>query len=1349
MTHLSMISLSSNNGHHGHGGTLSATSINLIGPISGVVGVASSAFTVTANGTLASNVVVTPSDGGAGGTFSPTSLTLTSGSTSGTFSYTAANSGAKSISITNNTSLANGGSPISYSASSSAATAVVLSGPTSGTTGSASSNFTVAANGTLSGTVTVTPSDGGDGGTFAPTTITLNPSTASGTFAYTAATDGSHSVSVTNNGGLTNSGTPISYTSNAAAEVAIAVSVSSSAGAGTYPYLVAVYPLHGDVPLGQTLTTPDDSSLRASILSTYDDGSAAVMVLAGNVTLAANQTKALVLQPTTPPGGTALTTSRITTLVSSVAVNFTGSYGGTATLSSFGSPERIWWANPQTICARYRLAAPTPGSTKLEAVIDIHAYADSARAFVEVVIENGKVTIGSATAPADATYTNMAVAVNGSNIATVSSPTTTTVRGVNIYQTATHQEFRAWYASGWVGGDPGIEVVHDITYLQRHPLFPFIDQPTSANFLADQNGFGYIPATMTYTPWTIAEQRPSMAAPGDDVSIGLFPRWDMQYIQTGNKHAANAVRVNALAALSYPINYRDSTTGVLPTLDQTNAAGVFRSSGLPELPYGSSTTSSYPYWEEEHPPAVGLVAFLTRPSPVFIEIAQKAAFFAFTWGRADGTFNKWWAGRSKAWAMRAISHAAFLTPTSLPSGGTRAASEVTDWRSAARDCVGRNVARLYSSWISAPLYANPLKAMWGGTPGYPDESWEEEPGNSGFDMSMWMHWWFASTMHRLDKSGLMASHAQASNLVAFVDWALTGPAKIVNDSSGGEWRFQGKLTTIGTNGHPSSTTTDVGDPGVYANFATAYSARRGTAPTLVGTFNYAFGNVQTSYVGWDAEIGPRTMADSYAIIFIEALATAAERGVAGASTAWNTVIANITNWSTWRSGLRTDPRAAHYPRSISGSNYVNPKWPTWRRAMTPCTWAKIGSTMDETANSQNIAALNPTALYNASPRRSPWYQIPGAETALGTTGAVEGFTALVDDWCGAAFNEATQELVVFGGGHNGYAGNEVISANLLVDSPVWRLERPPTGWKGSASEGITLSDRHEDLKLYSNGDPRSAHSYDEMTWANGSLYVMPSATFQEPTGVESTLPYRIFKFTPGTNPTVGTDASYGTWSLVATMPSNIIGVNYNSGSLVHDSKRNYLYCATGATRALQRYDLTNNVWLTASPTLLTDSDLRGIYIPQLDLVIYMNWFPSGRFTIYDPSTNTMYTPGALGTAPAPTRSGTVGSSTLEYHSAANWVPSLGSIVSWAEGGTGFHVLTPPVSGDPTTTAWTWGRLEASAANTVTPDPRNPNGDYGRFFYSAELHCLGVVTSTKANWPPGAPSSGQLNIFALP
>lgn len=77
-----------------------------------------------------------------------------------------------------------------------------LSGPSSGGYDVASSNFSVQAVGSFSSSTTITPHDGGNGGIFAPTSLTLTGSNV-GTFTYTPLKFGSFSITTTNNRSLT------------------------------------------------------------------------------------------------------------------------------------------------------------------------------------------------------------------------------------------------------------------------------------------------------------------------------------------------------------------------------------------------------------------------------------------------------------------------------------------------------------------------------------------------------------------------------------------------------------------------------------------------------------------------------------------------------------------------------------------------------------------------------------------------------------------------------------------------------------------------------------------------------------------------------------------------------------------------------------------------------------------------------------------------------------------------------------------------------------------------------------------------------------------------------------------
>jgi hypothetical protein len=113
--------------------------------------------------------------------------------------------------------------------SASVATTYALSGPSSGTVGVPSTNFTVQlpTGSTVIGIVTVTPSDGGAGGTFTPTSVGLTTAAPSATFTYTPVSAGAKTISVTNDGGLTNPAN-LTYT-------AVAVGLSDGDTIDTWP----------------------------------------------------------------------------------------------------------------------------------------------------------------------------------------------------------------------------------------------------------------------------------------------------------------------------------------------------------------------------------------------------------------------------------------------------------------------------------------------------------------------------------------------------------------------------------------------------------------------------------------------------------------------------------------------------------------------------------------------------------------------------------------------------------------------------------------------------------------------------------------------------------------------------------------------------------------------------------------------------------------------------------------------------------------------------------------------------------------------------------------------------------
>jgi hypothetical protein len=193
-----------------NGGTVAtagtATTYLLSGPDSGPIS-SPTTFTVALpiGTTVEVPVTVTPDDGGVPGTFSPATVALTSDMPSANFVYTPGSYGARTITVTNDSLLTDPGA-LAFTA---VATTYLLTGPSTGPTGVASTNFTVSlpVGGVVVATVIVTPTDALptlSAGTFTPTSVNLTTGAPSATFTYTPLAIGAKTISVTNNRGLTN-----------------------------------------------------------------------------------------------------------------------------------------------------------------------------------------------------------------------------------------------------------------------------------------------------------------------------------------------------------------------------------------------------------------------------------------------------------------------------------------------------------------------------------------------------------------------------------------------------------------------------------------------------------------------------------------------------------------------------------------------------------------------------------------------------------------------------------------------------------------------------------------------------------------------------------------------------------------------------------------------------------------------------------------------------------------------------------------------------------------------------------------------------------------------------------------
>lgn len=626
------------------------------------------------------------------------------------------------------------------------------------------------------------------------------------------------------------------------------------------PYTAAVFPSEGLVPAGKSIDSPDDSTARSAVVSRWPDGSAAVVVVAGETAVSPGASKQIRLRAAAV-GSNPLTSTRVGQLVSNVTVDCGGV--GAAVLQDFSTPSKVWWASERVICCRYRAAVGAHPT--LEAVIDIHAFS-SGRALVEVVVENSKMATASPVAPASVSYA-ASVSVNGVLVTTVQSA---------VGPGGTHQAFRAWYASAWIGGDPGIDVTQNAASMQSHPLFYRLWRPGGSMATYAQD---------SYRPWGVGRHPASnMGAGGDAAQIGPLPRWEVQYLQTGDNQARRAVIASALSVLSFNVNYRDSGTGLVPTFDQLTNKHQGQVGYDPARAWPNNRAE--PSWEVAHHPAAGLMAFMCRPSPVFIEVAQKIAVWNGTWSSFDGTFGTYYETRGKAWGMRSLAHAIFLTPDADP------------WKQAGRSALFRN-AQLLKTFQDDPKSA--LGFVWDFSPSNLND-FVGANGGTGFIQPLWEHHFLVTELHKTANAKLLTGAQQAA-LVAIADWVAAQPIRYVNESSGGEWRILYYQTPVGR----SRTAID-SLPTWDQQFAWRYSDGPPpvSGPWMTGSWT------SSSYSSASVEASAGAYYPSY---FWAALAAAVERGLPGAEAAWDKVMANVTNLSTWSAGFAAEPRWGAYPRN--------------------------------------------------------------------------------------------------------------------------------------------------------------------------------------------------------------------------------------------------------------------------------------------------------------------------------------------------------------------------------------------------------------------------------------------------
>lgn len=330
-----------------------------------------------------------------------------------------------------------------------------------------------------------------------------------------------------------------------------------------------------------------------------------------------------------------------------------------------------------------------------------------------------------------------------------------------------------------------------------------------------------------------------------------------------------------------------------------------------------------------------------------------------------------------------------------------------------------------------------------------------------------------------------------------------------------------------------------------------------------------------------------------------------------------------------------------------------------------------------------VLAFTHTAWANAVDDLTPghWYKVPHSKLMQVAPkprppGDV-GPKAVVSAWSGGAFDTRRHRMIVWGGGHADYSGNEVYVFD--VNSLKWqRLTEPSRDVGGNIKTG-----------LYPDGRPRSAHSYN-------SLQYLPNVDQLVVLGLTAT-----YRTSGRSNKLFAFDFSTLKWHHDRSpMPNGTVG--YDSVS-AYDSKTGLVWVHGSMMGGLYSYNPLHDKWngpysrsyLTIYPTAAIDPAKNlmvavggGAYKPPSQAVLWRLDDPGKRIDL-----------GKM----------TSGPKKIEGAKAPGFVfdPEIQMFVGW-DGGGDVYLLDP--------SNWRWHRIEPSAGNPVVPPEPSSNGTYGRFRY---------------------------------
>lgn len=319
-----------------------------------------------------------------------------------------------------------------------------------------------------------------------------------------------------------------------------------------------------------------------------------------------------------------------------------------------------------------------------------------------------------------------------------------------------------------------------------------------------------------------------------------------------------------------------------------------------------------------------------------------------------------------------------------------------------------------------------------------------------------------------------------------------------------------------------------------------------------------------------------------------------------------------------------------------------------------------------------------------------WYEVVDSsiEADLGKTPNV------MKPWSSGAYDSLRDRLVIFGGGHMDYSGNELYAFD--VNTLQWQQLTQP-----SAPEDVSKTD-----PIYADGRPSSVHTYDGLEY----------------------LPNVDRLFTSGGSIYGSGGCSGNTWL-------------FDFDAQPAESGWQHIQDSKGGCGMISAFDAaTGHIWYAAGGTLLEFDPLNldnpwtdhpGVFNELFKFYMTADIDPNRRKlaalggTGYGGFPKTLLVDLAADPIPRAEVLATTGATEIEDSDAAGFVfdPVSDRFIAW-NGGASVYALDVDSK--------VWSRMDPAATNAIVPSKPQPNGTYGRFRYIPSKNAFILVNDVTEN-----------------